>query len=188
MFVWHLILLLQGSKNSFLCVFYFANLWQNWLAFFLAFTKFCYNEESRCTIESVMKKLPSLPVQFLLKHFHVLHSIHLHTGFCKTKIQNECNWSQRLNKTQNCSTKSQTQRITVKVPVITSYVWKTPEATGGAVWGGALERVWGLQVLLELESGEKVWGLSPRAFKGSSLHVWRGSHCTRCPSHCPHGS
>ena len=28
MFVWHLILLLQRSKNSFLCVFYFANLWR----------------------------------------------------------------------------------------------------------------------------------------------------------------
>lgn len=110
MFVWHLILLLWGSKNSFLCVFYFANLWQNWLAFFLAFTKFCYNEESRRTIESAMKKLPYLPVQFLLKHFHVLHSIYLHTGFCKTKIQNECNWSQRLNKTQNCSTKSQNSK------------------------------------------------------------------------------
>lgn len=79
----------------------------NWLAFFVAFTKFCYNEGSRCTTESVRKKSPSLPVQLLLKHFHVLHSIDLHTGFCKTKIQNEGNWSHRLNKTQNCSTKSQ---------------------------------------------------------------------------------
>ena len=80
---------------------------RNCLAFFFAFTKFCYNKESRHAMESVTKKLPSLPVQFILKHFHVLHSIRLHTGFCKTKIQNWCNWSQRVNKTQNCSTKSQ---------------------------------------------------------------------------------
>ena len=91
-------------------------------------------------------------------------------------------------KPRTAKLKAKTQRVAVKALVITSYVWKTLEATGGAVWRDALERVWGLQVPQELESWEKVWCLSPRAFKGSSLHVWCGSHWMLCPSHCPRGA